>query len=78
MSKSKNQHLYDKNQATLERLSEEFRSIGRYVKLEPGHLTVFALAPPKEVKKKVESRRGSTNDGRERTGSQDRPVRKDR
>lgn len=49
--KSKNQHLYNTDQSVLIRLAEEFRLIGRYVKLESGHLTVFALTPKKVVKK---------------------------
>lgn len=51
--KSRNQHIYNSSQNVLETLAEEYKSIGRYVKLEPGHLIVMALPPKKEVKKKV-------------------------
>ena len=56
MAKSKNQHIYNADQSVLIRLAEEFKSIGRYVRLEEGHLTVLAL-PPKKVVKKVDNPR---------------------
>lgn len=66
--KAKNQHMYNKSQATLEVLAEEFKSIGRYVTLEEGHLIVLALPPKKKVEKKKDA-----NDKTKRRESYGRP-----
>ena len=66
--KNKNQHIYNTDQSVLIRLAEEFKSIGRYVRLEEGHLTVLALPPRKVVKKLDNPRR---NSGRTSNRSQD-------
>ena len=62
---NKNYHLYRDNQALLERLAEEYKYIGRYVRLEPGVLTVLALPPKKEVKKKVDNKRRERRESQE-------------
>lgn len=64
---NKNYHIYREDQAVLERLAEEYRYIGRHVRLEAGVLTVLALPPKKEVKKKV------AHNKRDRRDFQDHP-----
>jgi hypothetical protein len=61
--RNKNYNIY-RDQKTLEKLAEEYIYIGRHVRLEPGRLTVLALAPPKEEKKKkiVDKRRERRKD----------------
>lgn len=68
---SKNYHIYREDQAVLERLAEEYKYIGRHVRLEPGVLTVLALPPKKEAKKKVD-KRTSGNSRREDSRTADR------
>lgn len=55
MAKIQNQHIYDRDQEKLKRLADEFTWLGREIRLEPGHLTVFAL--PSTYKKKTEKER---------------------
>jgi len=54
---NKNYHIYRDNQAALEALAEEYKYIGRHVRLGDGVLTVLALPPKKEVRKKVVTKR---------------------
>lgn len=57
MVSNKNYHIYREDQSVLEQLAEEYKYIGRHVRLEPGVLTILALPPKKEVKKKVDNKR---------------------
>lgn len=43
MSRQRNHVIYDKDQAKLVRLREEYESLGRQTKLEDGRLIVLAL-----------------------------------
>lgn len=49
-------HYYSNDPETLARLAEEYRFLGRHVKVDGDTLTVFAL-PPKKQKKKVEAKK---------------------
>lgn len=57
--RARNYHIYSEDSAWLNTIADEYRSLGRFVRRQPGQLTVFALRParPKPKKEEDEPRR---------------------
>jgi hypothetical protein len=52
--RARNYNIYSNDPTWLNTLAEEYRSLGRFVRRQPGQLTVFALRPVKPKPKKEE------------------------
>lgn len=52
--RARNYNIYSNDPKWLNTLAEEYRSLGRFVRRQPGQLIVFALRPARPKPKKEE------------------------